>query len=167
MMEFMTPPPVNPLKHWTDVTLPFYVGRPNNFLTGENAPQRHRLVYYRDSKTRAIVGRAWFGPQAEGPPGHAHGGSIAAILDEIMGTTVWIDGHSVVAVKLSLEFKNMLPVGTDCFFHSKIIKKAGRKFYTKGYLSEDEKGKKIFARATGIFVALSPAQLERVKKKLL
>lgn len=91
---------------------------------------------------------------------------MAAVLDEIMGTTVWMDGHSVVAVKLTLEFKNMLPIGTDAFFHSKIVKKVGRKFYTKGHLSEDESGKKIFARASGIFVALSPEQLEKVKKKL-
>ena len=44
------------------------------------------------------------GPPIEGPPGHAHGGSMAAVLDEAMGAAAWMEGHLVVAVRLATSF---------------------------------------------------------------
>ena len=42
-----------------------------------------------------------FDKRHQGPPGHADGGSLAAVLDEAMGAAVWLAGHSVVAAHLS------------------------------------------------------------------
>ena len=51
-----------------------------------------RIAYYRSAEKddhghHALFGRAFFGSAGcEGPPGHAHGGSMAAVLDEAMGS---------------------------------------------------------------------------------
>ena len=38
-----------------------------------------------DRAQPGLVGRAWFGPETQGPPGHAHGGAVSAVLDEALG----------------------------------------------------------------------------------
>src|SRR5690349_90349 len=47
----------------------------------------------------------------QGPPGHAHGGCLSAILDEAMGAVVWCAGHPVVAGRLEVDFKRAVPLG--------------------------------------------------------
>jgi acyl-coenzyme A thioesterase PaaI-like protein len=60
----------------------------------------------------ALLARAWFGPRAEGPPGHAHGGSMAAVLDEAMGLAVWLAHRAAVAAHLETDFRRPIPLGT-------------------------------------------------------
>ena len=40
-----------------------------------------------------------------GPPGHVHGGAMAAALDEAMGAVCWMNGHPVVAATISREIR--------------------------------------------------------------
>ena len=62
-----------------------------------------------DTTDRWVVeGHAWFGPGCEGPPGHAHGGSQAAVLDEAMGAVAWINSHSCVAGGFQIKYEQML-----------------------------------------------------------
>ena len=60
-------------------------GGQRSFVSGKPQSGLLRVHYFERQGDDAIVGRAWFGPGAAGPPGHAHGGSIAAVLDEAMG----------------------------------------------------------------------------------
>lgn len=48
-----------------------------------------------------------------GPPGHAHGGSIAALLDELMGATSWLRRHNAVAAHLEFDYRRPTPLGTE------------------------------------------------------
>lgn len=82
-----------------------------------------------------MVGRAWFGPETEGPPGHAHGGSMAAVLDETLGAAAWAAGHPVVVASLKVDFRAMLPLGTDATFETWIESIDGRKVHTRGRLT--------------------------------
>lgn len=52
------------------------------------------------------------GPQ-EGPPRHAHGGSIAALLDEVMGAAAWSRRHNLLAAHLELDYRRPIPLGTE------------------------------------------------------
>ncbi len=57
-----------------------------------------------------IVARVRFDTRHEGPPGHAHGGSIATVLDETMGTLAFIHGHKVLAARLEVKYRKPVPL---------------------------------------------------------
>jgi hypothetical protein len=55
------------------------------FACGKNNPDGMRLRFAYDEKLDGFVCRFRLGNRYTGPPGHAHGGIIATILDEAMG----------------------------------------------------------------------------------
>jgi acyl-coenzyme A thioesterase PaaI-like protein len=147
-------PAVVPEAGWTPIE-PFRIeGGSGSFVTGDAQGNRLRVRYFlRDSDGR-LVGRAWFGAGAQGPPGHAHGGSIAAVLDEAMGAAAWVAGHVAVAARLDTSFQRMLPLGTDATLEGWVEREEGRKIWTAGRLL-DAAGEP-FASATGLFIELPP-----------
>lgn len=73
------------------------------------------------------MARVWFGPSTEGPLGHVHGGSMAAVLDEAMGVSAWIAGQTVVAAKLAVKYRTMLPLGKVTTIEAWISSVKGKK----------------------------------------
>lgn len=139
---------------WEPIEPPRLEGGRGSFVSGDPQGDRLRVRYFRRTGDGRLVGRAWFGPGALGPPGHAHGGSIAAVLDEAMGAAAWLAGYLVVAVRLDTSFQRMLPLGTDAFLEAWIDRVEGRKVWTLGRLlgADDEP----FAEAEALFVTLDP-----------
>ncbi|HBL30458.1 MAG TPA: PaaI family thioesterase [Acidobacteria bacterium] len=147
-----TAPEVVPEPGWEPVK-PFRLeGGRGSFVSGDPRGDRLRVSYFRRIDDGLLVGRAWFGPGAQGPPGHAHGGSIAAVLDEAMGAAAWLAGHLVVAVRLDTRFRKMLPLGTDTFLEASLTGVEGRKVHARGRLLSP--GGELFAEADGVFVEL-------------
>lgn len=130
-------------------------GGRGSFVSGEPRGSRLRVAYFADASGR-LVGRAWFGSGALGPPGHAHGGSMAAVLDEAMGAAAWMAGHRVVAVRLTSDFRRMLPLGTDAYFEAWVERVDGRKVYARGRLTDE--GGEPYAEADALFLELDPAR---------
>ncbi|HOH01786.1 MAG TPA: PaaI family thioesterase [Polyangiaceae bacterium] len=126
---------------------------PNSFVSGEEESHRLRVRYYRRSSDGALVGKAWFGPGSLGPPGHAHGGSMAAVLDETMGLAAWLAGHRVVAARLEVDFIAMLPLGTVAIMETSLHHVENRKIFLTATLKGPDKT--LFARAQGLFIRLS------------
>lgn len=122
------------------------------FLRDENADRRLIVRYFRRAMDGVLVGKAWFGRGAAGPPGHAHGGSIAAVLDEAMGRAAWMQGHAVVAARLTVDFRAMLPLETVVQFEAFVDVVDGRKVHTRAVLT-DAAGK-IIAAGNGLFIVL-------------
>ncbi|HEY4223944.1 MAG TPA: PaaI family thioesterase [Myxococcota bacterium] len=94
-----------------------------------------RVAHFVRDGDNAMVGRAWFGPLCEGPPGHAHGGSIAAVLDDVMGSGAWLAGHRVVAAKIEVDFKRPVPLLSLCTFESMVERAEGKRVYTRATLT--------------------------------
>ncbi|OFZ21625.1 MAG: hypothetical protein A2X94_00365 [Bdellovibrionales bacterium GWB1_55_8] len=137
-----------------ELTWPFPdTARPGSFVSGDPEGQRIRIKYYRRKEDGALVGKAWFGPDAEGPPGHAHGGSMSAVLDEAMGGSAWLAGYAVVAVRLIIDLRRMLPLGTAVFFEGSVEKVDGRKIHTRGKLTNA--AGEVYAESQGLFIVLS------------
>jgi acyl-coenzyme A thioesterase PaaI-like protein len=124
-----------------------------SFLAGPHAAADILKVrwYVRESD-EALVGKIWFGPGAQGPPGHAHGGSMAAVLDEALGSACWVAGHSVLAAELTTRFRKMLPLGEVVTAEASIGRVDGRKIYPEGRLIADDGT--VYAEATGLFVEI-------------
>lgn len=76
---------------------PFPHGKPGRFVVGDDTQTRFAIRYYRDADDAdRLHGKIWFGPGTEGPPLHAHGGAMAAVLDELVGVLCWASGRAVL-----------------------------------------------------------------------
>lgn len=123
-----------------------------------------RVAYFRREADDAFVGRAWFGPGASGPPGHAHGGSIAAVLDEAMGGAAWIRVAPAVAVHLEIDFRTMLPLETVAQVEAHVTKAEGRKVWVEATLRGPDRT--LFAEAKGLFLTVAGARLAPLLDRL-
>jgi acyl-coenzyme A thioesterase PaaI-like protein len=66
----------------------------------------------------------------QGPPRHAHGGCLSAVLDEAMGAAAWCAGHPVVAAKLEIDFRRAVPLGQPLRVEAWVDRVDGRKEWT-------------------------------------
>jgi len=140
---------------WLALDQEAMVGAHRTFLCGEPHGHRLRVRYFLRSSDGAFLGRIWFGPGAEGPPGYAHGGSIAAVLDETMGFAAWAAGHTVVVARLIVDFRNMLPLGTVATLETSLHEVRERKITIRGRLLDAE-GRPV-AEGEGLFLKM-PAE---------
>jgi acyl-coenzyme A thioesterase PaaI-like protein len=132
------------------------------YVSGDPDPDRLLVRYWVRDSDNQVFGRAHFGPLTQGPPLHAHGGSMAALLDEAMGICAWVSGHPVLAAELNLRFRKSLPLNTVPKFHAWVHKIDGRKVHTKAVLLDEKGGR--YADATGLFMILSTKRMEEMKK---
>jgi acyl-coenzyme A thioesterase PaaI-like protein len=157
-----TAPPAQPDPDWTECwPFPQSGGPAVSFVSTGPTGGRLRVAYYRRAGDDHLVGRAWFGPETEGPPGHAHGGSIAAVLDETLGAAAWAAGHPVVIASLKVDFRTMLPLGTDATFETWIESAEGRKVHTRGRLVSATGD--VFAEGRALCIVLGDHHLEIFK----
>lgn len=132
-----------------------------SFVSGEPDGDRLRVRYY-TTDGGGLAAKAWFGPGAEGPPGHAHGGAMAAVLDEAMGVAGWVAGHAVVAVRLVTDFVQMLPLGTVVRVETEVRAAEGRKVPVEARLVGPEGA--VHARSEGLFVTLGGASMDQLRE---
>lgn len=131
---------------------PFPALKPlRSFLDDNGTQDRVRVAYFRRGHEPMLRARVWFGPAAEGPPGHAHGGSVAAVLDEALGASAWLLGHRVVVARLSVDFREMVPLGTDATVEASVVAVEGRKVTCRARLTD---GATLLAEAEALCVAL-------------
>ena len=125
---------------------------------------RIHVRYFRKPQDNFIAGRAWFGPGTEGPPGHAHGGSMASLLDEAMGLATFYLGKPALARNIDVSFDKPLPIETTVRFEAWIEKTEGRKVFAQSQLFRSDG--EVACRATGLFLQLNPDNLEPFVKAL-
>ncbi len=68
----------------------------------------------------------------QGPPGHAHGGASAAVIDEAMGASVWQSGYRALLAHYELDYKLPAPLNTPVRVEAWVEKVDGRKVYARG-----------------------------------
>lgn len=147
---------------WQAFDAPALVGETLRFVSGDRTGNRFRMNYF-CNPNRDLVARVWFGPVTEGPPGHAHGGSIAAVLDEVLGLAAWAAGHAIVVGNLNVSFRQLLPIRTVVQVNTRIASVEGRKVMVHGeILSLDGT---IFARGECLCIKLTAEQLAAGKKR--
>lgn len=103
----------------------------------------------------AVRVTATFGPRAEGPPGHAHGGSMAAVLDEALGVAAWLAHRPAVAARLEVDFRAPLPLGRTAVVEPEVGPPEGSdgsRVAVRGRLVGTDGT--VHAEASGVFVLL-------------
>jgi acyl-coenzyme A thioesterase PaaI-like protein len=163
-VHHVTPPEVVPDPGWTPLD-PF---RPylqddthQSFVSPGPTGGRLRVAYFKGPEPDRLVGRAWFGPETEGPPGHAHGGGVAAVMDEALGAVVYTQGHPIVVARLTVDFRAMVPVGVDATFETWVERIDGRKIHTRGRLISPAGA--LLAEGHAICVKLGEQHIETFK----
>jgi uncharacterized protein (TIGR00369 family) len=68
----------------------------------------------------------------QGPPGMAHGGASAALLDEAMGAAVWRAGFRAAAVNLNMTYQKPVPLGIEIQITGRFIEKNGKRLFAEG-----------------------------------
>jgi acyl-coenzyme A thioesterase PaaI-like protein len=158
----MTAPTATPEPGWEPV-VPFPSAEGTFLADGD----RVRLAYFRKPGEPVLYAKAWFGRNTMGPPGHVHGGAMAATLDEAMGAVCWMNDRQVVAATITISFVEMLPIESETIVEATIERIDGRKISLRSTL-KDLAGTTI-AEGTGLFIvlrqetirALAPPLVER------
>jgi acyl-coenzyme A thioesterase PaaI-like protein len=122
-----------------------------SFVSDNLDTGRFRIAYFRRGDEPVLQARAWFGPATEGPPGYAHGGSMAAVLDEAVGGVAWMLGHRVVVARLTVDFRTMLKIGTDASVEARVVGVDGRKVTCRARLTHADV---VFAEAEALCIVL-------------
>jgi acyl-coenzyme A thioesterase PaaI-like protein len=131
---------------------PFPAIRPQRSFVSDNPDgDRIRLAYYRCGDEPILRAKAWFGTGAQGPPGQAHGGAIASVLDEAAGATGWMLGYRVLVARLTVDFRKMVALGTDATIEASIVGVDGRKITCRVRMTD---GNVLLAEAEALLVTL-------------
>ena len=156
-MARLTTPTAAPEPGWEPVT-PFPSPEGTFLADGD----RVRLAYFREAGEPVLYAKAWFGRKTMGPPGHVHGGAMAATLDEAMGAACWMNGHQVVAATITISFLEMLPIGTETIVEARIDRIEGRKIHLRSTLKNPSG--ELVAEGSGLFVILREEQLRAFER---
>jgi len=106
-----------------------------------------RLVAFGDR----VEGRATFGVAYEGPPGHVHGGCIAAAFDEVLGMAQSLTGSPGMTGTLTVRYRRPTPLLKELVFDARVDRVEGRKIFTRGAVSCEGR---LTAEAEGVFIAV-------------
>ena len=149
-MESLDAPDLAPERGWEPLELLEGLDAPSTFVSGPGNETRLQVRYFRRESDSMLVGKAWFGPGAEGPPGMVHGGAMAAVLDEGMGVAAWLSGHKGVAAKITVYFREMLPLSTVATIKAWINHTEGRKIVMKGHLIGPDG--QVYSESEGLYI---------------
>jgi acyl-coenzyme A thioesterase PaaI-like protein len=91
----------------------------------------------------------------EGPPGAAHGGIVAAYLDEILGAAALRGiGRGAVTGELTVRYVKPVPTETPILGHGALVADHGRYVDVEGRLEELASGR-VLATARGRFFPIA------------
>ena len=96
-----------------------------------------------------VVGRVRFDRRQEGAPGFAHGGAVATVLDDALGTVLVIVEKPAVTANLNVDFRAPVFLDRDLELHAWCERIDGRKIHLAGELREDGT---LLAEARALFV---------------
>ena len=92
-----------------------------------------------------------------GPPGHAHGGIIATILDEAMGKANKLKSKVALTRRMQVEYLRPVPLGQPLVVEGRVLRTRDRVLYNRGEL-RNAKGE-VLARSRGTFLVINPDKM--------
>lgn len=133
-------------------------------LIGLSNPMSPPISLRVDGET--VRGTATFGAAYEGPPGHVHGGFVAAAFDEVLGFAQSLAGNPGMTGTLTVRYRKPTPLHVELRFEARVLRVEGRKIFTEGRVYA---GETLTAEAEGLFISIdlsrmrALAEAQRVK----
>lgn len=109
----------------------------------------------------AVIGTGTFTEIYEGPPGHIHGGFIAAAFDEVLGMAQSLTGRPGMTGTLTIKYRSPTPLNTPIVFRGWVERVDGRKIFTKGTAHN---GETLCAEAEVLFLSMPPEMMDMLRK---
>ena len=119
------------------------------FVCGSANPHSVGLTWWVDD-SGILTSEFTLNDAQQGPPGYAHGGASAAILDEAMGLVVWAAGLKVAAVNLEINYLKPVPLHQRLTLEARISERGETKTFSTGEIFLPEGSIAVSGR--GIYV---------------
>ncbi|HWH32927.1 MAG TPA: PaaI family thioesterase [Egibacteraceae bacterium] len=133
--------------------LPFHL--PECYGCGpENESGLHLSV--RAAPENAVAGEYTFTRRLGGAPGVAHGGAVAALLDDLFGFVLVRILVPAVTRDLQVRYRRPVHLHTPCALSARLVGREGREVHMAGELRQEGQVK---AAAEAVFVELEPERL--------
>ena len=107
-----------------------------------------------------VRGRATFTPAYCGPPNHVHGGVVAAVFDELLGTVNVVNGLGAMTGTLTVRYRKPTPLLAEITMEGRPAGSSGRKVFAEGTMWH---GETLLAEAEGVFIRVT----EPLRDKLI
>jgi uncharacterized protein (TIGR00369 family) len=127
------------------------------FACGKDNPAGMHLKFYIDEASRKAVCKFKLARRYQGPPGHAHGGIIATILDEAMGKINKLSNVIALTRNMNVDYLKPVPLGKQLTVTGRSQQISGREHINVAEIT-NEQGV-ILARSKGTFIAVDMATM--------
>lgn len=127
------------------------------FACGKNNPDGMRLKFTYDEERDCFVCRFRLGQRYTGPPGHAHGGIIATLLDEAMGKVNKLRHVVALTSQITVDYLRPVPLNKPLRVESREVSVRGRHHINMAEIL-DQHGQ-VLASSRGRFVAIDPKRM--------
>src|SRR5215467_11973587 len=127
------------------------------FACGKDNPEGMHLKFYVDEASRHAICRFQLARRYQGPPGHAHGGIIATILDEAMGKVNKLRNVIALTRSMNVEYLRPVPLGKALTVTGREQSVNGREHVNVAEITSE--GGEVLARSTGRFIAVDPTRM--------
>lgn len=128
------------------------------FGCGLENPSGLRLRFF-VAEDGSIVCHPRLARRFAGPPGHAHGGIIATLLDEAMSKANRARGVTAMTRQMSVEYLRPVPLGARLTLTARHLSAHGRRHQCEATLTTAEG--QVLATGTALFVAVDPNRFRR------
>jgi uncharacterized protein (TIGR00369 family) len=127
------------------------------FGCGKNNPGGMRLKFDYDEERDGFVCRFRLGKRYTGPPGHAHGGIIATILDEAMGKVNKLRHVVALTSQITVDYLKPVPLNQALRVESGEVNVRGRRHINRAEILNQKN--EVLARSRGTFIAIDPDRM--------
>src|SRR5579872_3317131 len=127
------------------------------FACGEDNPQGMHLKFAFDEERGCFVCRFRLGKRYTGPPGHAHGGIIATLLDEAMGKVNKLRHVIALTSQITVDYLKPVPLNKPLRVESREVRVCGRQHINMAEILNEKD--EVLARSQGLFIAIDPKKM--------
>jgi uncharacterized protein (TIGR00369 family) len=127
------------------------------FACGKNNPEGMRLKFTYDEDRSSFVCRFRLDKRYTGPPGHAHGGIIATILDEAMGKVNKLRHVVALTSQMTVNYLKPVPLNKPLRVESREVRVRGRQHVNMAEILNPDG--EVLARSRGLFIAIDPQKM--------
>ncbi|XP_040854988.1 acyl-coenzyme A thioesterase THEM5 [Ochotona curzoniae] len=110
------------------------------------------VIFFQPTKKKSVC-LFQPGPFLEGPPGFAHGGSLAAMMDETYSKTAYLAGEGLFTLTLNIKFKHLIPVGSLAVLNVEVDKIEDQKLYLS-CVTQSQDQQTLYAKSSSVFIRL-------------
>jgi len=129
------------------------------FGCGPDNPHGLHLEFELSESGKSYICEFSLGASFVGPPGHAHGGIIATILDEAMGKANKLKDRVAVTRRIQVEYLRPVPLHQPLVAEGRILRTRNRALYNRGEIRT--KHGEVLARSSGTFLTIDPEKMFR------